>query len=159
MSGAEVVPTDGDIILQSPWPWLSRPCSCLQGINDFATISDPEYRVLEKNGEEKESVFGVRNLLGDEQVLGEEEEEVCPVHGRKPKATAPETVDTSGIDTDPDPTLPCRGFSFLCEHGVGCGENCCDEGNTNVELKNRERSHSSSFPVPPRLFDSVIILM
>ena len=84
-----------------------------------------------------------------------EEEDICPVHGRIPKNA---NLDSQSIKTlgdegnkladksASDSRLPCRGFSFLCEHGEGCDEtaDCCLEkrqSNSNVNgMKKAELS-------------------
>ena len=109
-SSPEVVPAEGDVILQSPWPWLSRPCSCLHGNNvdnivfcaepgeseDGCDIGDDDHEeaCLRKGGAKDK----VDDMVGDDDVFEEapevvdnvnqedDDDDVCPVHGKRRKS-------------------------------------------------------------------------
>ena len=113
MTEAEVVPVEGDVILQSPWPWVSRPCSCLHGNNDpllcsslygSEADSQPSKTMSRSNSSEggtgavtDGSAEAMKDAATDASADAnrdtdltkedeeEEEDHVCPVHGRMGK--------------------------------------------------------------------------
>ena len=150
MSSPGVIPADGDVILQSPWPWLSRPCSCLHGNNDViicnsSSLSDGSTGTgTDSTASESGAATEGTSVVRAEGVDLEGDQDICPVHGRvnRRNSNGAEKLTASPRR----PSLPCKGYSFLCESNGGA------DGSAESKAQRREKT-----PSPP-LFDCAGIM-